>query len=118
MREACVHGDRVSREAFIAVTDATNGCDIAEELIVPGTRFEPLDAPCPVTIAWSAEDRLFPQARYEERGRTLVSGAEYLVLDDVGHVPMHDDPELVADTIRAAARRPSSASASVSSPGS
>lgn len=116
MKEACLYGDRLTREEFIAMTAGTNGCDIAEELIVPGTRFTPLEAPCPVTIAWSAEDRLFPQARYEENGRALVSGSEYLVLDDVGHVPMFDNPELVADTIRAAARRPSSASASVSSP--
>jgi pimeloyl-ACP methyl ester carboxylesterase len=118
MREACVYGDRVTREEFIAMSGDTIGCHIAEELIVPGTRMEALEAPCPVTIAWSAEDRIFPPALYEENGRTLVSGAEFFFLDDVGHVPMYDNPELVADTIRAAARRPSSASASVSSPGS
>jgi len=67
-----------------------------------------------VTIAWAAEDRLFPLAVYEERARGLVSGADFRVLEGVGHVPMYDDPELVADTIRAATR----AGVSVSSPGS
>lgn len=114
MRVACLHGDRLSRQEFIDISADTNGCDIAEELIVPGTQFDSLDAPCPVTIAWGAEDRLFPLAVYEERARGLVSGAEFLVLDDVGHVPMYDDSKLVADTIRAATR----AGASASSPGS
>ena len=67
-----------------------------------------------MTIAWSAEDLLFPPDLYRERAEELVPGAEFLVLEDVGHVPMYDDPELVADTIRAATR----AGASVSSPGS
>ena len=40
----------------------------------PATQFEPLEAPCPVTIAWAAEDRLFPLSVYEERARTLVDG--------------------------------------------
>ena len=33
------------------------------------------------------------------RARELVPGARFIVLDDVGHVPMLDDPELVARTI-------------------
>jgi pimeloyl-ACP methyl ester carboxylesterase len=114
MREACLHGDRVSRQEFIDLSADTIGCDIAEEVMVPGAQFDSLDAPCPVTIAWAAEDRLFPLAVYEERARGLVSGADFLVLDDVGHVPMCDDPQLVADTIRAATR----AGVSVSSLGS
>lgn len=115
MREACLHGDRVSRERFLAFNGDIRGCDVAEELIQPGKQFEELDPDCPVTIAWAAEDRLFPLSVYEERGRSLVSGAKFLVLEDVGHVPMCDDPQLVADTIRAATRA-SASDASLSSP--
>ena len=32
----------------------------------------------------------------------MIPGARFVVLDDVGHVPMFDDPQLVADTIIAA----------------
>ena len=32
----------------------------------------------------------------------LIPGARYIVLEDVGHVPMLDDPQLVAQTILAA----------------
>jgi pimeloyl-ACP methyl ester carboxylesterase len=105
MREACLHGDRMTPEQFISASEDIIGCDIAEELIQPGRDFAPLEAPCPVTIAWGAEDRIFPLPVYEERGRTLVSGSEFLVLPDVGHVPMYDDPRLVAETIRATAAR-------------
>ena len=114
MQDACVHGDRVTRAEFIDAGEDTIACEIADEMMVPGFQLAKFDATCPVTIAWCAEDRLFPLAVYEERARQLVGGAEFVVLDGVGHVPMYDDPQLVADTIRAATR----AGASVSSPGS
>jgi pimeloyl-ACP methyl ester carboxylesterase len=113
MRDACLHGERLTRAEFLDVSADTDGCDVAEEMIGPGFQLEAMEASCPITIAWAAEDRLFPLPVYRERGEHLVSGARFIVLDGVGHVPMFDDPHLVADTIRAAAR----ASASASSPG-
>jgi pimeloyl-ACP methyl ester carboxylesterase len=49
----------------------------------------------PVTIAWAERDRLVGPPREECR----PADARFLVLPDVGHVPMWDDPELVARTI-------------------
>jgi pimeloyl-ACP methyl ester carboxylesterase len=94
------------------------GCYVAEELMVPGRNFAPLDPPCPVTLAWAARDVLFPLAAYRERAEELVPAAEFLVLDDVGHVAMMDDPGLVAATIRRTASRSPSSGVSPSSPGS
>lgn len=53
----------------------------------------------PVTIAWSAQDRvLFPgEAR---RAQRLIPHANVFKLKGCGHVPMMDDPALVAQTIR------------------
>lgn len=53
----------------------------------------------PVTIAWSARDRvLFPgQARVAQR---QIPHATVFELEDCGHVPMMDNPALVAETIR------------------
>lgn len=53
----------------------------------------------PVTIAWSARDRvLFPgEAR---RAQRMIPHASVFTLENCGHVPMIDDPELVAATIR------------------
>lgn len=60
-------------------------------------RFEgPL--PVPATIAWSEKDKvLLPyQAKI---ARQRLPEAHHLVLKGVGHVPMSDDPQLVARTI-------------------
>ena len=58
-----------------------------------------IDLGIPVTIAWSAQDRvLFPGQR--RRAQRMVSHADVFTLKNCGHVPMIDDPELVAQTIR------------------
>ena len=60
----------------------------------------------PVTIAWAEKDRvLLPyQAR---RAARLLPNAQHVTLVGVGHVPMWDDPQLVADTIRETVARAS-----------
>jgi pimeloyl-ACP methyl ester carboxylesterase len=54
---------------------------------------------CPITIAWSGSDALLPVAQYEKKVRERLPQAVFKVLPDVGHVPMFDDPDLVARTI-------------------
>ncbi|MBB2893412.1 alpha/beta fold hydrolase [Flexivirga oryzae] len=58
-------------------------------------RHQPL---VPVTIAWGTKDRLLPpsQAAAARRALPMVS---HLTLPDCGHVPMVDNPELVAGAI-------------------
>jgi pimeloyl-ACP methyl ester carboxylesterase len=34
-----------------------------------------------------------------ERAKEIVPGARFVVLNDVGHVPMFDAPQLVATTV-------------------
>jgi pimeloyl-ACP methyl ester carboxylesterase len=52
----------------------------------------------PVTIAWGTRDRiLWPgQAR---RAAELLPDAHHVPLPGCGHIPMHDEPDLVAQTI-------------------
>lgn len=58
-----------------------------------------IDLSVPVTIAWSGKDRvLFPGQR--RRAQRMVPHATVFTLSDCGHVPMIDDPALVAQTIR------------------
>ncbi len=86
---------------LIARFDDVLGCEPLSGRAA-GEAFSTLDpAPCPVTIAWSAADRLFPIDHYGPRAQALVPAAEFLALDGVGHVPMLDDPGLVARTILA-----------------
>jgi pimeloyl-ACP methyl ester carboxylesterase len=103
--ERCVHGERLSRVEFLDFADDIVGCSIVEDAIEDPAQLESLDPPpCDITIAWSGEDRLFPIDVYGARARQLIPGARFLVLEGVGHVPMIDDPQLVADTIRGATR--------------
>jgi pimeloyl-ACP methyl ester carboxylesterase len=68
--------------------------------------FEPAGYPpeVPVTIAWAELDRLVGPPRPECR----PAGADFLVLPGIGHTPMWDDPELVAQTILDGSARVSS----------
>jgi pimeloyl-ACP methyl ester carboxylesterase len=52
----------------------------------------------PVTIAWAARDLVLPvtQAR---NAKSRLPFAEHMVLRGVGHVPMFDNPELVAKVL-------------------
>jgi pimeloyl-ACP methyl ester carboxylesterase len=62
----------------------------------PFTGVVPADIP--VTIAWGAWDLVLPpyQAR---QARTALPGARHVRLPGCGHVPMSDDPELVAGVL-------------------
>ncbi|WNM39646.1 alpha/beta fold hydrolase [Micromonospora halotolerans] len=52
----------------------------------------------PVTVAWGTRDRILPY-RQAALARTRLPAARHLELAGCGHVPMHDDPELVASVI-------------------
>ena len=52
----------------------------------------------PVAVAWGAKDRILPPHQ-AERARQLLPEARHVALPACGHVPMTDDPELVADLI-------------------
>lgn len=54
---------------------------------------------CPVLLAWAGKDRILPLKGYSQRFRELLPGAEFRILPKVGHMPMPDDPDLVARTI-------------------
>jgi pimeloyl-ACP methyl ester carboxylesterase len=52
----------------------------------------------PVTIAWGTSDRVLPQSNARVARRQLP-GARFVPLPGCGHVPMTDDPELVAEVL-------------------
>jgi pimeloyl-ACP methyl ester carboxylesterase len=54
----------------------------------------------PVTVAWGTRDAILPY-RQAARARDLLPGANHVDLTGCGHVPMSDDPQQVADVIRA-----------------
>jgi pimeloyl-ACP methyl ester carboxylesterase len=60
----------------------------------------PVPGDVPVTIAWGTSDRVLPPANARVAQRQLPK-AQFLTLPGCGHVPMTDDPGLVARVLLA-----------------
>lgn len=105
VRLNAVHGERLSARFIVDRADDHIACTILDDILETPESLEPLDPlPCPVTIAWSSEDRVLPLKRNGEHARKIVPQARFVVLDGIGHVPFFDDPELTARTIIESAR--------------
>ena len=71
-----------------------------EDILDTPEKVDPLDpVPCPVTIAWSEHDRILPMREGMPVARRLVPSARFVILPGVGHVPMLDDPAMVAEVV-------------------
>ena len=53
----------------------------------------------PVRIAWGSKDRILPKATHSGHFHEAVPGAEWVDLPGLGHLPQHDDPDLVARVV-------------------
>ncbi|ORW23820.1 hypothetical protein AWC18_03770 [Mycolicibacter nonchromogenicus] len=91
------HPERIPAEEFLADLNGMRRAIPAMKKIFPAAEVfnREIPADIPVTVAWAARDRiLLPyQARIAER---RLPQARHLRLPGCGHVPMADDPELVA----------------------
>ncbi|MEV2221087.1 alpha/beta hydrolase [Nocardia vinacea] len=100
LRVIAEHGDRLESSAAAGIVADLLGCTVTDDLL--NTRdaiadFERL--PCPITVAWSQADRIFPVAVNGAIAQQRLPGVTFEVLPGVGHVPMIDDPGLVLRTI-------------------
>lgn len=109
LREMVTRPDRISPAAAAHMIRGSAGCPVYMPMLeaIERDRFprELGSISCPVRIAWGDRDRVIPRNRYGPRFRRLVPNAEWITLADVGHIPMHDDPELIAHTILEVTRR-------------
>jgi pimeloyl-ACP methyl ester carboxylesterase len=104
LRIAFAHGDRLTPNQMVEMLSDNAGCWGLDEFLRSvwrdGQLAGPLEPPdCPIRIAWPKHDRTLPFRRYGRPALAAVPGAELLMLSGVGHVPMYDDPALVARTI-------------------
>jgi pimeloyl-ACP methyl ester carboxylesterase len=102
-RQAMRHPERLSPALAAARIEAMSGCtiywDLMDAIIRDGPPTWLGEVEAPTLVAWPKFDRILPEKGHSEPFRELVRGAEWRVLPGVGHVPMGDDPELVASTI-------------------
>jgi pimeloyl-ACP methyl ester carboxylesterase len=103
MRQVVSHGERIPAAAAAQLVRDSVTCPVYFELMEGILRDGPprsLDGvACPVLLAWGTRDRILPSPRYSKRMRELLPSADWVQLRGLGHVPMSDDPELVARTI-------------------
>ena len=100
MRDIAWRADRLTPAAALTAADDLLGCAVTVDLLGTREHLEPLDPlPCPITVAWGQHDQIFPVDVNGAIARDRIPQATFTVLTGVGHVPMIDDPALVADTI-------------------
>jgi len=101
--QVTTRGDRLSPPAAAQLVRDSVACPIYFDLMEailrdgPPASLEGID--CPVLFAWGTKDRIIPSKHYSRRLRELVPAGEWIELSGLGHVPMIDDPELIARTI-------------------
>ncbi|MFF2200695.1 alpha/beta fold hydrolase [Streptomyces sp. NPDC058145] len=91
---------RRSPDAVVAETLALAGATGFDATLRAGTtvRFTDELPGLPVTVAWGTQDRLLVR-RQGVRAKTIIPHARLVRLPGCGHVPMNDDPALVARVI-------------------
>jgi pimeloyl-ACP methyl ester carboxylesterase len=103
LRLATLRGDRLSVDRAVEIAEEPFDCTILDDIFNGADEYvkamDPL--PCPITVAWAERDTALPLELYEGVVRETLPKAIFIVLPDVAHVPMLDDPELVARTILA-----------------
>lgn len=106
LRTMAEHGDRVTPRELLETLDGLLAADLHDEI---RSHYEPIAAldppPCPMTVAWAEHDRFLRIDTCGATARRLFPGAVFEVMPGVGHVPMFDDPALVADVIRRSAHQ-------------
>ncbi|WP_051111595.1 alpha/beta fold hydrolase [Sciscionella marina] len=94
------HPERIDRSTALGDVAALRDAAGFAPTIEAGKRYswQGKSPDIPVTIAWGAKDRVLPPRQAERAARRLPN-ARHVLLPDCGHVPMPDDPRLVARTI-------------------
>jgi pimeloyl-ACP methyl ester carboxylesterase len=102
-RDVVAHGDRIPpRTAYELIMGSAN-CAIynAIERVSESAlyRRDWGELGVPTRIAWGTRDRTIPFKTCSVWYKQALPDAEWVELPDCGHLPQHDDPELVARTI-------------------
>jgi pimeloyl-ACP methyl ester carboxylesterase len=103
LRLATLHGDRLTVDRAVEIVEEPFDCTILDDIFNNADEYvKSMDQlPCPITVAWAEKDTALPLKLYEAAVRESLPRATFTVLPDVAHVPMLDDPGLVARTILA-----------------
>ena len=107
LRDVVAHGDRIPPRTAYELMMGSTDCaifDAIESMHLDGVDFRttlewPDDLGVPTRIAWGTRDRTIPFKTCSPWFKERLPDAEWVELPDCGHLPHHDNPELVARTI-------------------
>lgn len=99
-RDLIAHPERVKPDTAVALIQGAAECTIfepyVEQVTSDGYRSDFGDLGVPVRIAWGTGDKTLPFDTCSAWFRDALPDAEWVELPDCGHLPQHDDPDLVA----------------------
>jgi pimeloyl-ACP methyl ester carboxylesterase len=103
LRELIADPSRVSAAAAWAMIEGAAECAVVQQALTlseTGELFGELgQIDCHVRIAYGTKDRIVRWPDCYVRMRRILPHAEYVALEGLGHLPMWDDPDLVARVI-------------------
>ncbi|HZU39927.1 MAG TPA: alpha/beta hydrolase [Solirubrobacteraceae bacterium] len=101
--DVIAHGERVPPSTAAELIRGAADCPMYEPYIAfierGGYRAGWDDLGVPTVIAWGTQDRTIPLARSSGWFREALPDARWVTLPGCGHLPHHDDPELVASVV-------------------
>ena len=100
LRDVVAHPERVRPANAAELIRGAADCAMYEPYVEAAqegdfrTDLDRLDVP--VRIAWGTRDRTLPFKTCSAHFRSMLPDADWVDLPDCGHLPQHDDPELIA----------------------
>jgi pimeloyl-ACP methyl ester carboxylesterase len=127
-RDIVRHGELLPPAEAVAIARSSLKCEVVEDVFASIRSGEGLlrdldQVRVPTLVAWAEHDRVLPLARHQQRFRSEIPGVTFRIMRGVGHVPMSDNPGLVAGTIvewverHRAPRAESAAELAIAAPG-
>jgi pimeloyl-ACP methyl ester carboxylesterase len=104
LRDVVAHPERIPPSTAVELIRGAGDCPMYDpyvEAALEGdfrSELGPIDVP--VRIAWGTGDRTLPFGHCSPHFRSMLPAAEWVELPDCGHLPQHDDPELIARHVR------------------
>jgi pimeloyl-ACP methyl ester carboxylesterase len=103
LRDLIAHPERVSADDALAMFRGAAGCSVTKDALeLAGSEhaFDDLGPiECPVRILYGTRDRIVRWPSHYGRLQRILPNADYVALVGMGHLPMWDDPQVVARRI-------------------
>ena len=101
LEDIAQYGNKLSGSEFVTMVEDMLCCEVKNSIFNTKQALnftQPL--PCPITVVWPECDRLFPPDINAVIAKKRLPDARSVILKDIGHVPMIDDPQLIAETVK------------------